>query len=205
VRIVPPENDETSPESGFSFPRMRLAFRAMPDTLASWSALPRVRALPDGGASTAIRPREKTKERKREGRLYTHIMIPVDLAHADRLERALKTGADLARLYDSTVTYVGVTGVQPSKVAHNPEEFAEKLSHFAQEQAASYGIRAEAKPITAHDPAIEIDHMLIDAAHEVGADLIVAGTHDPHLFDWPSHGGKLANHADISVLLVRGK
>ncbi len=136
--------------------------------------------------------------------MYTHIMIPVDLTHVDRLERALKTAADLAKLYGSKVTYVGITGVQPSKVAHNPGEFAEKLGHFAQEQAASWGIETDAKAITAHDPAIEIDHMLVDAAREIGADLIVAATHDPHMFDWPSHGGKLASHADASVLLVRG-
>jgi len=131
-------------------------------------------------------------------------MIPVDLEHADRLERALKTGADLAKLYDSTVTFVGITGVQPSKVAHSPEEFAGKLGAFARDQASARGIRAESKALTAHDPAVEIDHMLIDAAHDIGADLIVAGTHDPHAFDWPSHGGKLASHADISVFLVRG-
>jgi nucleotide-binding universal stress UspA family protein len=131
-------------------------------------------------------------------------MIPVDLTHADRLERALKTGADLAKLYGSKVTYVGITGVQPSKVAHSPEEYARKLSEFAQDQATAYGITTEAKAITAHDPAIEIDHMLVDTADEIGADLIVAGTHDPHTFDWPSHGGKLASHAHVSVLLVRG-
>ena len=136
--------------------------------------------------------------------MYTHIMIPVDLAHADRLERALKTGADLAKLYDAKITYVGVTGVQPSKVAHNPEEFAGKLADFAKQQGSAHGVTAEAKTITAHDPAIEIDHMLVDAAQEIGADLIVAGTHDPHAFDWPSHGGKLASHSDASVLLVRG-
>jgi len=136
--------------------------------------------------------------------LYTHIMIPVDLAHADRLDRALKTGADIARLYGAKVTYVGVTGVQPSKVAHTPEEYARKLSEFARGQASAYGIEAGSKPITAHDPAVEIDHMLVDTADEIGADLIVAGTHDPHAFDWPSHGGKLASHAHVSVLLVRG-
>ncbi len=132
-------------------------------------------------------------------------MIPVDLEHADRLERALKTGADLAKLYDSKVTFVGITGVQPSHVARTPEEYAGKLGDFAREQATQRGIHAESKALTAHDPAVELDHMLLDAAHEIGADLIVAGTHDPHAFDWPSHGGKLASHADISVLLVRGK
>lgn len=136
--------------------------------------------------------------------MYTHIMIPVDLSHADRLERALKTGADLSKLYGAPITFVGVTGVQPSKIAHTPEEYAQKLDAFAKDQAASRGIETNAKALTAHDPSIELDHMLADTATEIGADLIVAGTHDPHMFDWPSHGGKLANHAHASVMLVRG-
>lgn len=136
--------------------------------------------------------------------MYTHIMIPVDLAHVDRLGRALKIGADLAKLWDATVTYTAVTGVQPSKVAHTPQEFEAKLAAFAREQGEAAGVTAQAKAIVAHDPSVEMDHMLVDAADEVGADLVVMGTHDPHAFDWPSHGGKLAAHAGCSVLLVRG-
>ena len=131
-------------------------------------------------------------------------MIPVDLTHLDRLERALKIGADLAKLWGAKVTYTAVTGVQPSKVAHTPQEFEQKLAAFAQEQGAAAGVETGAKAIVAHDPSIEMDHMLVDAADEVGADLVVMGTHDPHAFDWPSHGGKLAAHAGCSVLLVRG-
>ena len=148
---------------------------------------------------------QKTKERDGEGHLYTRIMIPVDLAHLDRLGRALQTGADLAKHYGAGITYVGVTGVQPSKVAHTPKEFEHKLAAFAKEQGDAAGISAEGKAIIAHDPAVELDHMLVDAAEEIGADLIVVGTHDPHTFDWPHHGGKLANHAKCSVMLVRDR
>ena len=135
--------------------------------------------------------------------MYTRIMIPVDLAHLPALGRALKTGADLAKHYGAGVTYVGVTGVQPSKVAHSPKDYAQKLAALAREEGAAAGISAEAKTLVAHDPAIEIDHMLLDAAEEIGADLVVMATHEPHAFDWPHHGGKLANHAKCSVMLVR--
>jgi nucleotide-binding universal stress UspA family protein len=130
-------------------------------------------------------------------------MIPVDLTHLDALDRALQTGADLARHYGATVTYVGVTGVQPSKVAHSPEEYAQKLDAFAARQGEAAGIAAQAKTIVAHDPSVDMDHMLLDAAEEIGADLVVMATHEPHAFDWPHHGGKLANHAKCSVMLVR--
>jgi nucleotide-binding universal stress UspA family protein len=132
-------------------------------------------------------------------------MMPVDLSHAGRLEQALKVGADIAKLYGATITYVGITGPQPSSVAHTPQEYEQKLKQFADDQGSKNGVKTAAKAIVAHDPAVEIDHMLIDAAEEIGADLIVAGTHDPHAFDWPSHGGKLATHSHVSVMLVRTK
>lgn len=136
--------------------------------------------------------------------MYSHIMTPVDLSHADKLTKAMKTTADLASHYGARVTFVGVTGVQPSSVAHTPEEFADKLSAFAAEQASASGIDAGSHAITAHDPAVELDHLLVDAAAELGADLIVAGTHVPSLFGGHSHGGAVATHTGASVMLVRG-
>jgi len=58
----------------------------------------------------------------------------------------------------------------------------------------------------AHDPATEIDDALLEAAEEIGADLIVMQSHVPGLMEyvWPSNGGKVAEHAKCSVLLVRG-
>jgi universal stress protein F len=34
-------------------------------------------------------------------------MVPVDLAHADKLTHALDTAAKLSKIYDAPVTYVG--------------------------------------------------------------------------------------------------
>lgn len=135
--------------------------------------------------------------------MYTRIMIPVDLEHADQLERALKTGADLAKHYGSSVTYVGVTGVQPSRVAHSPEEFAQKLEAFVRGQAEAHGLQAEAKAVVAHDPATEMDKLLADTVDEIGADLVVMGSHIPRTLDFGSHGGALATHTAASVMLVR--
>ena len=135
--------------------------------------------------------------------MYSHIMTPVDLSHADRLEKALRTTADLARHYGARVTYVGITGVQPGPVAHSPEEYAGKLGAFAATQAAAEGIEATGHAITAHDPAVELDRLLVSAADALGADLIVAATHLPSLFGGASHGGALATHSSASVLLVR--
>lgn len=136
--------------------------------------------------------------------MFSHIMTPIDLAHLDRLGKALQVTADLARHYDARVTYVGVTAPQPSAVAHSPEEYAAKLGALAEREAKTHGLsRAEAHPIVAHDPAVELDGVLADTADRIGADLVVMGSHIPHRFEMPSHGGKLASHSDTSVFLVR--
>ncbi len=59
--------------------------------------------------------------------MYTRILVPVDLAHADRLSKALDTAAKIAKGDGATLIYTGVTGSEPSAVAHNPEEYARKF------------------------------------------------------------------------------
>jgi nucleotide-binding universal stress UspA family protein len=136
--------------------------------------------------------------------LFKHIMVPVDLAHEGRLDRALGVAADLAGHYDARVTYVGVTWPQPSKVAHSPQEYAEKLARFAAAQGETRGVAdAGSHPIISHDPSIDLDRKLVAAADELEADLIVMGSHIPRFLDLGSHGGHLASLSHHSVMLVR--
>ena len=137
--------------------------------------------------------------------MYEHILVPVDLVHVDSLDKAITTAARLAQLFDASLTFVGVTAATPTPVAHNPQEFQQKLEAFAAAQADTYGVRAAGKGYTAHDPAVQIDETLLQAVDDVGADLIVMASHVPNVADaiLPSHGGKLATHAAVSVFIVR--
>lgn len=136
--------------------------------------------------------------------MFKHIMVPVDLAHPDALQSALKVAADLAVHYGARVSYVGVTGPQPSSVAHNPEEFGAKLADFAAAQKAKHGIpETAAHAVTSHDPAVEIDHVLERAVSDLDADLVIMASHIPRHFDLGSHGGRVASHTSASVMLVR--
>lgn len=138
--------------------------------------------------------------------MFSNIMIPVDLAHVDKLVHALKCAADLAGLYGATVTYVGVSAATPSSVAHSPQEFAEKLKAFAETEAGKHGHKATAHAMTSHDPSTDLDPTLLKAVDETGADLVVMASHVPNITDyiWPSNGGTIATHAKVSVLVVRG-
>ncbi|WP_373353588.1 universal stress protein [Pseudoroseicyclus sp. CXY001] len=138
--------------------------------------------------------------------MFRHIMAPVDLAHAGRIEAALKTTGELARHYGARVTYVAVHGSEPGSVAHTPEEFASKLGAFAAAEAERHGIETAAHDVVSHDPAVDLDDKLLAAADEIGADLIAMASHVPGLADhlWPSNGGKIARHAKVSTFIIRG-
>lgn len=137
--------------------------------------------------------------------MYSRIMVPVDLAHKGDLDKALKTAADLAQHYRIPVCYVGVTSATPSSVAHNPQEFEKKLEAFAQDEAKKHGHDAASKAYTSHDPSVDVDDTLLRAVNDVGADLVVMASHAPSVLDyvWPSNGGKVAEHSNASVLVVR--
>lgn len=132
-------------------------------------------------------------------------MIPVDLAHVERLAKALDTAGDLARLWKAELVYVGVSAATPGSVAHTPEEFADKLEAFAKEHGAKFGVTGTSHAITSADPSTDLDPTLLKAVEETGADLVVMGSHVPNLTDyiWPSNGGTIASHAKASVFVVR--
>ncbi|MBF8223764.1 universal stress protein [Halomonas sp. 328] len=137
--------------------------------------------------------------------MYNKIMVPVDLAHLDPLAKALEVAADLARHYRAEVCYAGVTATAPSPLAHTPQEYQQKLDAFSKQQAAEHGQPVSARVVISHDPAADLDAVLVKAIEESGVDLVVMGTHLPrHLgILMPSHGGKVATHTDASILLVR--
>lgn len=137
--------------------------------------------------------------------MFKKILIPIDLSHAEKLEKAISTGAYLASPDDIPVVFAAITTTAPGPVAHNPEEFREKLDAFAAETGRKHGIQSSGHAVFTHDPSIDLETGILKAVHDTGADLVVMATHIPNLADhfWPSNGGRVANHADVSVFLVR--
>lgn len=137
--------------------------------------------------------------------MYRRIIVPVDLAHEGRLDKALKTAADLAGLYGIPIVYVGVASAVPDEVARTPQAYAKKLESFAVRQAEAHGIKATAHPLISADPQGELNRLLRSAIQKLDADLVVMASHAPSWLDWllPSHGGSVAEHSDASVFVVR--
>lgn len=137
--------------------------------------------------------------------MYSKIMVPVDLTHADRLTKSLEVAAKLAQTFEAEIVYVGVTSALPGSIAHTPDEYRAKLEAFAKEQGEANGLTASGHMMVGHDVAVEIDHELLKAVDETGADLVVMASHIPNITDyvWPSNGGRIAGHAKCSVMIVR--
>jgi len=137
--------------------------------------------------------------------MYKHIMVPVDLRHPDTMQKALLAAAELAKLWGAEAHLVSVSGAPTSDVAHDPEEFADKLRRFAADASRHYGVTFRARAELTADPAVDLDTTLRDAVAELGADLVVMASHVPTLWDYlvASHAGHLASHAEVSVFVVR--
>jgi nucleotide-binding universal stress UspA family protein len=137
--------------------------------------------------------------------MFKHIMVPVDLTHAERMSRALEAAGSLGKAHGAKVTYVGITAETPTAIAHSPTEYAAKLDTFAQGEGKAHGITARSKAYASHDPSIDLNDTLLKAADELEADCIVMASHIPNLADhlWPSHGGTVARRAHASVFVIR--
>ena len=137
--------------------------------------------------------------------MFNNIMVPVDLAHADSLQQAITVACDMAKAYSSSLHFVAVTGSGPSPAARNPEEFTEKLQALAAKWASQSGVKIDTKTIVSNDVAVELDASLRQACEELGADLVIVGSHVPGFADYVvrSHGGSLASHAKVSVFVIR--
>ena len=137
--------------------------------------------------------------------MYTHIMVPVDLADTEPLAKALSTAADLARHYEARLTLVSISGGLQSKVSNSSTEFSQRLADFAEEISDKHGVKFGSRNYSVPDPSVEVDKMLIRAIEELGVDLTVMASHQPGWLEYVinSHGGRLASHAPTSVFVVR--
>ncbi|WP_298937128.1 universal stress protein [uncultured Ruegeria sp.] len=137
--------------------------------------------------------------------MFDHIMIPVDLHMPPEVHKATTVAAEVAKWQNARITAVSVTGTQPGDVTQSDSAIAKDLAAFADQLAEQSGSQVETRNIHSVDVAAEVDGDLTRAAEEIGADLIVVGTHAPRITDYifSSHAGYLAKHAKVSVFVVR--
>ena len=136
--------------------------------------------------------------------MYRKIIVPIDLAHIGRLEKALGTAAKLAAAFDAEICYVSVGASFPSR-GYDPHSFETKLQEFAKGQAARHGLKTTSHAIITLDPAADLDRTLLKEIEATGCDLVIMGSHTPGMAEYfiSSNAGYIASHSKVSVMVVR--
>lgn len=137
--------------------------------------------------------------------MYKSIMVPIDFAHANDIQRGLNVACDLAQHYGAELCIVGVTATAPTFSARSPREMATKLDALAETLTDRHGIPVTTKTVISHDPAVDLEENLVTAAREMSADLVVMSSHKPGIIDifFAPHSTTFAAHTELSVFIVR--
>lgn len=141
--------------------------------------------------------------------MYAHIMLPLDLGHADHQMKAVETAVKLARLENATLHVVTVVPDFGMSLVggYFPPDFEAKA--IAKTTEALHAFTARAVPgdivvqhIVGHGT---IYKEILAHAERVGCDLIVMASHRPGLEDYliGPNAARVVRHAACSVMVVR--
>jgi nucleotide-binding universal stress UspA family protein len=141
--------------------------------------------------------------------MYRTILLPVDLSDKHSWRKALPTAIALGATFQADVhvlTVVPDFGL-PMVGQFFPEGYEAKAhAHVAAQLedfvAAQVPEHVTVKRIVANG---KIYQQILRVAKEVGADLIVMGSHHPELSDYllGPNAARVMRHADCSVMVVR--
>lgn len=137
--------------------------------------------------------------------MFKHIMLPIDRHLPPEVRKAADVAAQVAKWQGAKITLVSVSGAHMGASSEAEAEIDKQLADFTEQLASEGAAEVAVRKIHSVDVAAEVDSDLTRAAEEIGADLIIVGTHAPRITDYifSSHAGYLAKHASMSVFVVR--
>jgi len=131
--------------------------------------------------------------------MFKKLLVPVDLDYPETSAKAMEVAKEAARAEGAAVTVISVQPVVIDETGNPPPDYQPKMNAFL----AKHGAPGEIKGILRLGGSISAE--ISYAAEEIGADLIVMGSHDPHFTDYliGSNAAHVALHTPCSVLVVR--
>lgn len=131
--------------------------------------------------------------------MYRKILVPVDLDHPETSAKAMEVAKGLARAEAATLTVISVQPVVIDEAGNPPPDYQPRMDTFL----ASHGAPGEITGLLRLGGSVSAE--IRYAAEEIGADLIVMGSHHPHFTDYliGSNAAHVALHTPCSVLVVR--
>lgn len=138
--------------------------------------------------------------------MYKHILVPIDPAHTEKaaamlqLAKALSSTASQTTLLAVTAEIPGIVAAQlpPGALDQRQKEVKTTLQNLAAAGDAPVNVKVMTRVGSAH-------HEILAVAEDVGADLIIIGSHKPELQDYllGSTAAQVVRHAPCSVHVIR--
>ncbi|HUS53003.1 MAG TPA: universal stress protein [Thermohalobaculum sp.] len=128
--------------------------------------------------------------------MYKMILVPVDLDYPEVAAKAMEVAKEMSRAEGASLTVISVQPIIIDESGTPPPDYQPKMNAYLAKHGTATGLLKLGGSISA-----EIRY----AADEIGADLIVMGSHDPHFTDYliGSNAAHVALHTPCSVLVVR--
>jgi len=141
--------------------------------------------------------------------MYKQILVAIDLSEDGGWRQPLVAGAEHARKFGAHLTVLTVLREVEAMVRAQVAPIGYELFVADLENKLAASVRE----VNAHDldPKLVVTHgvsiydQILVLAQEVGADLIVVGSHRPAMKDYllGTNAGRVVRHATCSVLVAR--
>ena len=140
--------------------------------------------------------------------MFSHILVPVDLADTDLAKQSLETAVSLARASGGDVRLLNVLPMTPVMLAeYVPADFDEQQRQTSEEALAIVARESgiDGSRISSVVRQGGIYHEILEEAVHMKADLIVMTSHRPAMRTYflGSNAGHVVRYAKCSVLVVR--
>jgi nucleotide-binding universal stress UspA family protein len=128
--------------------------------------------------------------------MHKKILVPVDLDYPESSAKAMEVATEMSRAEGASLTVISVQPMIIDETGTPPPDYQPKMSAYLTKHGGVPGLLKLGGSIPA-----EVRY----AAAEIGADLIVMGSHDPHFTDYliGSNAAHVVLHTPCSVLVVR--
>ena len=136
--------------------------------------------------------------------MYKTVIVPVDIAHADKAQSMIATakllGGDQAKIVLANV----VEEIPSYVVPELPENMVDKSMERARQELAKIADATEGN-VSIDVRCGQVTPKLLEIAQELDADAIVVASHRPGLQDYflGSTAARVVRHAQCSVVVIR--
>lgn len=140
--------------------------------------------------------------------MYKKVLLPLDITQESSWHHALPVAMEQARFNSAPLHVVAVAPGAPPQLPFLPADYGSKMVSHARETLETIlkGQIPDDIECQQHVRQGSIYKEILKLAREIGADLIVMGSHQPGVEDYllGPNAARVARHAVCSVLVVRG-